>query len=143
MQQPLSIQQRNPIIDILRGWALFGVVIGNYRNFYYIGDKITRTPDSFATYAEYAMQYLLYSKSMTLLSILFGYGFSVLMRNIQANVKSPVSFFTRRMFWLFVFGVFNSLLYFGDILRNYAVLGMLLIFFYQAPAKRVFYIAIA
>lgn len=142
MQQPLSIQQRNPIIDILRGWALFGVVIGNYRNFYYIGNKIARPPDGFVTYAEYVMQYLLYSKSLTLLSILFGYGFSVLMRNIQADVKSPASFFARRMFWLFVFGVFNSLFYFGDILRNYALLGMLLIFFYRTSAKRVFYIGI-
>lgn len=141
--QPLSIQERSPIIDILRGWALFGVAIGNYRNFYYIGHKITRAPDNFATYAEYPLEYLFYSKSMTLLSILFGYGFSMLMRNIHANVKSPAFFFAGRMFWLFVFGVFNSLLYFGDILRNYAVLGMLLLFFYQTSAKRVLYIGIA
>lgn len=141
--QPISIQQRNSIIDILRGWALFGVAIGNYRNFYYIGHKITRVPDSFATYAEYGLQYLLYSKSMTLLTILFGYGFSALMRNIQGIVKSPTIFFAGRMFWLFVFGIINSLFYFGDILRNYAILGMLLLFFYRTPAKRVFYISLA
>src|SRR5258708_2424591 len=95
LMQPLSIQQRNPIIDILRGWALFGVAIGNYRNFYYIGYKITRAPDNFATYVEYALQYLIYSKSLTLLSILFGYGFSVLIQNIQTNVKLPAFFFAK------------------------------------------------
>jgi uncharacterized protein len=143
--QPLSIHQRTPMIDVLRGWALLGVAVTNYRNFYYIGYKIERVPgaESFVTLSESILGYLFFVKSWTLLSILFGYGFSVLIQNIQANVKSPASFFLRRMFWLLLFGCINSLLFFGDVLRFYAVLGIILfIFFYQTPAKRVFYVSV-
>jgi uncharacterized protein len=144
--QPLPHHKRTPIIDILRGWALLGVAIANYRNFYFIGHKVERAvgSDSYVPFTENILGYLFYVKSWTLLSILFGYGFSVLIQNIRTKTEIPAPFFLKRMFWLLIFGIINSLLYFGDILRFYALLGILLfIFFYKTPAKRAFYISLA
>jgi len=35
--KPIETRQRLPLIDILRGWALLGVVVMNYGEFYFLG----------------------------------------------------------------------------------------------------------
>lgn len=136
LTQPLLPQQRTRIVDILRGWALLGVAIGNFTSFYYMGSE--RGKDALPSMLEYVTQYLFSAKSWTLLSILFGYGFSVLIKSIAEKTGKPVSFFLRRMFWLLVLAFVNSIFFFGDILRDYALLGMLLLLFYRVPTKTVF-----
>jgi uncharacterized protein len=42
------------------------------------------------------------------------------------------------MFWLFVLAFINSAFWFGDILKDYAFLGLVLLLFYQASAKTAF-----
>jgi len=42
------------------------------------------------------------------------------------------------MFWLFVIAFINSSFWFGDILKDYAFLGLLLLLFYKCSAKTVF-----
>ncbi len=80
-------------------------------------------------------QVIFAAKSWTMLSVLFGYGFAVVINNIAAKGKSPVAFFSRRMFWLFVIAFINSAFWFGDILKDYAILGLVLLFFYKSSAK--------
>lgn len=138
LTQPLPAHQRTPIIDVLRGWALLGVAIGNFAAFYHLGSSAGREKDTLTSILEYVSQYLFSAKSWTLLSILFGYGFSLLIKNIADKTGQPVSFFLRRMFWLLVLAFVNSLFFFGDILRDYALLGMLLLLFHRVPTKTVF-----
>lgn len=38
---PIDQNKRTAIVDILRGWALLGVIIGNYSDFFEIGLPIT------------------------------------------------------------------------------------------------------
>src|SRR6185312_3179279 len=47
-----------------------------------------------------------------------------------------------RMFWLLAIAFVNSAIFFGDILKDYAVLGMVLLCFRNVSAKTAFYIAI-
>ncbi|HEY0660016.1 MAG TPA: DUF418 domain-containing protein [Lysobacter sp.] len=136
--QPLSLHQRTPIIDILRGWALLGVAIGNFSALHHLGADPERQKDTLTTVLEYAAQYLFSAKSWTLLSILFGYGFSVLIRNIADTTGRPVSFFLKRMLWLLALACINSLFFFGDILRDYALLGVLLLAFQRSSTKTIF-----
>lgn len=138
LTQPLPAHQRTPIIDILRGWALLGVAIGNFTAFYHLGSSPEREEDTLTSALEYVSQYLFSAKSWTLLSILFGYGFSILIKNIADKTGNPVAFFLRRMFWLLVLAFVNSIFFYGDILRDYALLGMLLLLFYRVPTKTVF-----
>lgn len=138
LTQPLPAHQRTPIIDILRGWALLGVAIGNFTAFYHLGSSPEREEDTLTSVLEYVSQYLFSAKSWTLLSILFGYGFSILIKNIADKTGNPVAFFLRRMFWLLVLAFVNSIFFYGDILRDYALLGMLLLLFYRVPTKTVF-----
>ena len=134
--QPLSPHQRTPIVDILRGWALLGVAIGNFGAFHTPGSGIEPGTLDLVT------RYLFSAKSWTLLSILFGYGFSLLIAKVADATGRPVSFFLKRMFWLLTLAFVNSLFFYGDILRDYALLGMLLLLFHRSSTKRVLFTSI-
>ncbi|MBA2761294.1 MAG: DUF418 domain-containing protein [Segetibacter sp.] len=142
--QPIQQSQRTAIIDILRGWALLGVVLMNYADAYYLGlDFKVFKPDTASGIIMGFANIVFAAKSWTMLSFLFGYGFAVLMQNISSKGMNPYKFFTRRMFWLFVLAIINSAFFFGDILKDYAIMGMLLLLFYRCSAKTAFYICIS
>jgi len=136
--QPIQEDKRTAIVDILRGWALLGVVIGNYVDFRYIGlESSILKKGIFSEIISYFNLYFFSAKSWTLLSILFGYGFAVLINNVADKGKNPVSFFCWRMFILFVFAFINSAFWLGDILKDYAFLGLLLLFFYRSSSRTI------
>ncbi len=136
---PIQQKQRTAIIDILRGWALLGVVLMNYADYSFLGlDWKTYKPGLPTNILMGFANIIFAAKSWTMLSFLFGYGFAVLMKNIEQKGMNPVGFFSRRMFWLLMLGVINSALFFGDILKDYALMGMVLLLFYRASAKTAF-----
>jgi uncharacterized protein len=46
------------------------------------------------------------------------------------------------MFWLFVLAIINSAFFFGDILKDYAVMGMVLLLFWRCSARVAFFISV-
>ncbi len=139
--QPINQSKRTAIIDILRGWALFGVAVGNYSGFQHIGIP-NKAKNSILSEVLYNFnQFFLAGKSWTLLTVLFGYGFAILINNVKSKGRNPFLFFSWRMVLLFVFAFINSLFWFGDILRDYALLGLILLFFSRSSAKTLGYIS--
>ncbi|MCZ4244380.1 DUF418 domain-containing protein [Pedobacter punctiformis] len=137
--QPIPPNQRTLIVDILRGWALLGVVLMNYFDFFVIDkDFEVFKPDTLTSTLMYFMKTVFAAKSWTMLSLLFGYGFAVLMNNVSNKGHNPYAFFAGRMFWLLVLALINSALFFGDILKDYAILGLLLLLFYRSSPKTSF-----
>ncbi|MCY7420698.1 MAG: DUF418 domain-containing protein [Chitinophagaceae bacterium] len=140
---PVQQNQRTAILDILRGWALLGVVLMNYADHYYLGLNFkTFKPDIGTSILMGFGNVVFAAKSWTMLSFLFGYGFAVLMKNVFNEGINGYVFFSRRMFWLFVLAIINSAFFFGDILKDYAVMGMVLLLFYRCSAKTALYISI-
>ncbi len=140
---PIQSNQRIAIVDILRGWALLGVVLINYVDYYNLGiDFKTFQPDHSTSFFIGITNVLFSAKSWTLLSLLFGYGFAMLMQNIAQKGINPGIFFTKRMFWLLIIALINSAFYWGDILKDYAIMGMILLLFYRCKARVTFYISI-
>lgn len=133
--QPIQAANRTAIVDILRGWAILGVLIGNYTDYTFMGKPVTIKPDVVSKSLEYLNQYFFAAKSWTLLSLLFGYGFAVVIAKMKQQGKDPLVFFGKRMFWLLVIAFVNSCFWFGDILKDYALLGLLLIAFRNISAK--------
>lgn len=125
-------EDRIAVIDVLRGFALLGVVVVNCVS--YVNQQTpTAVLESSASPADATLTLLvdvLFEwKFMTLFSILFGCGFGILMDRLQRKGLDPVPFFTRRMSWLFVFGLLHTLFWWGDILHLYAVAGIMLLLF--------------
>jgi uncharacterized protein len=132
---PIEQNKRTAIVDILRGWAILGVAIGNYSGLPHI--RSTQEPKN-SLLSEILTnfdQYFFSGKSWTLLTILFGYGFAILINNVAAKGKNPVSFFSWRMLLLFGLAFINCCFWFGDILKDYAFLGLVLLLFYKCSAK--------
>lgn len=139
LNQPVQQNQRTVSVDVLRGWALLGVVLMNYFDFFTLSRNWeTFKPDTLTNILLYASSILFAAKSWTLLSLLFGYGFAVLMNNVKEKGHNAYGFFAGRMFWLLVLAFINSALFFGDILKDYAVLGLVLLLFYRSSAKTAF-----
>lgn len=140
---PIEHKQRIAIIDILRGWALLGVVLMNYADYFYLGlDWSVYKPDLLTSILLGVSNVIFAAKSWTLLSVLFGYGFSVLMANVAAKEMNPTLFFSRRMFWLFILALINSSFFWGDILKDYAVMGMVILLFHKCSARTAFIISL-
>ncbi|MES2274940.1 MAG: DUF418 domain-containing protein [Bacteroidota bacterium] len=141
--QPIAPSKRTAIVDMLRGWALLGVVLMNYTDLYYLDRNFKNFhPDLLTKILSNFSGIVFAAKSWTMLSMLFGYGFAVLITNVSNKGINPVKFFTIRMFWLFVLAFVNSAFWFGDILKDYAFMGLILLFFYKIKPKPAFIICV-
>lgn len=139
---PVARTERIELLDILRGTALFGIIAANMRAFnspmatYFdhsvmwtgIADKI----------AQGFIDLFISGKFITLFSFLFGIGFAVQMDRASARGVSPRSFYLRRLTVLLLIGLAHAfLLWWGDILAPYALMGFLLYLFRNRSQKTV------
>jgi uncharacterized protein len=99
--------------------------------------------DNITKIIETSSELLFGSKGWTLLAILFGYGFSVLLKNIDNKQQTSAAFFIKKMLWLFVFAFVNTLFFGGDILNDYAFIGIVLLLFRNLNSKSLLIIGIA
>jgi uncharacterized protein len=117
-------------MDVMRGFALFGVLLMNmqafadvfsgYMNPYSLGE-ISTTEFALWSCNHVAAD----TKFMTIFSMLFGAGIVLMTQRSKERTGKAALLHCRRMFWLAVFGVGHAmLLWIGDILFFYAVVGM-------------------
>ncbi|MGW6242114.1 DUF418 domain-containing protein [Streptomyces sp. NPDC055094] len=118
-------------VDALRGFALFGILMVNIP-FFASGYTLLDLPDParIAWHDEVAKDLVTFffeSKFYLLFAFLFGYSFTLQINSAIARGLSFRPRFLRRLGALFLIGVANAvLLFYGDILVTYAVLGLLL-----------------
>ncbi len=138
---PVAPQERLDVIDILRGIALFGIVTANMRGFNAPAEvyfNITRLfpapPDRIA---QNFVDMIFQGKFITLFSVLFGLGFAAQMSRAKDR-GSSVSFYPRRLAILLIMGLIHSwLIWWGDILVGYALVGFVLFLFRERSQKTV------
>ncbi|MGH9803796.1 MAG: DUF418 domain-containing protein [Candidatus Acidiferrales bacterium] len=135
---PVTPAERIEIIDILRGFALFGVLLINMRNFDLPGHEWTGTLDKIALWLTIAFGD---SKFWTLFSFLFGLGFALQLERAQARGTPFLRRYLRRLGVLLLFGALHHLIYGGDILFDYAVAGFLLPLFYGRSSRTILLVA--
>jgi uncharacterized protein len=135
--------ERYAIVDIVRGFALFGVMLSNMvltTQFLAIPDSVrealpTRELD---TAVIFLMDTLVTDKFYTLFSMLFGLGFAMQLHRAADRGVDVRPTYVRRLGWLFAIGVMHgSLLWFGDVLHIYAVLGFALFMFAERSDRAV------
>ena len=141
--KPIEQNQRIAIIDILRGWALIGVVLVNYFLFFYFGKDITIPKEDYTSQIVRLLTDIIFTnKSRIMLNVLFGFGFAILIEKISLTESNPKIFFLRRMLLLFVIGLLNTCFYYGDFLKDYAIVGIMLLPFYKASAMTSLFVAL-
>lgn len=117
-------------IDVLRGFALLGILVMNIQSFAMI-DAAYFIPVAYGDFSGvnfwvWALSHLLADqKMMTIFSMLFGAGIVLMSTGRERAGGSPAAAHYRRNAVLLVFGLAHAyLLWYGDILVTYALCGM-------------------
>ncbi|MCE7039100.1 DUF418 domain-containing protein [Dyadobacter sp. CY312] len=138
---PTSVSERQSLLDILRGFALLGVLLANmvsHSGYFFISKSGQEALGTLEVdhYVEWVEHFLIDGKFYSLFSLLFGIGFALQMKRASASDVHFTSRFRRRLFIMFVIGLLHAVLLFvGDILTVYALTGFVLILFRNAPDK--------
>jgi len=129
---PSAGQDRFDILDALRGFALFGIFLANIRFFggwEFLGDEQrTALASDGYQWIEFLHLALIDGKFYTLFAFLFGLGFALQLQRLEARGASATRIYLRRTTILLVIGLIHLfLVWVGDILTPYALLGFLLL----------------
>jgi uncharacterized protein len=130
---PVSLHDRIDVLDVLRGLAVGGILIGNMQWFSGYGFM----PDILAAQAPFAdraahflVHFFVEGKFYSIFSFLFGFGFALQIARAEERGDANASLFKRRLAWLLVIGLLHAfLLWAGDILTIYALVGFVLLLF--------------
>ncbi|MEU9254908.1 DUF418 domain-containing protein [Streptomyces sp. NPDC048270] len=119
-------------MDALRGFALLGILLVNitFMASAYQGTGVAEPAfrSAFDTAVRYLTEILLETKFYLLFSFLFGYSFTLQAASAARDGAAFLPRFLRRCAGLFVLGLCHAVLLFpGDILTTYAVLGLVLL----------------
>ncbi|MFD3759683.1 DUF418 domain-containing protein [Streptomyces sp. NPDC058622] len=122
---------RIPEVDALRGFALMGILLVNalmMADPYGLGTADNPDASTLDRTVEGLVQTFVVGKFYLMFSFLFGYSFTLQLTSAERDGASAVPRLLRRSLGLLVLGVLHAvLLYVGDILMTYAVLGLILI----------------
>lgn len=137
---PVEPGDRMLVLDVLRGFAVFGILVVNMLFFagpfgWVVDPPWTSTADRVAGFVITA---LFSGKFYSIFSILFGLGFAVQMERAEARNAPAGRIYVRRLLVLLAIGILHAaFMWFGDILHLYAVLGFLLFFFRRSSIAKI------
>lgn len=131
-------------LDVLRGFALLGILIMNMTSYALVSANYTNPmaegPLTGADEYAFIFSYLFANqKFMSLFSILFGAGILLMSERMIAKGKSPGQRHYFRNFWLLLFGLAHAYcIWYGDILVPYALCAIWVFLFRKKSPKTLF-----
>ncbi len=136
---PTDPRTRMESVDMIRGFALFGVLLIHMSIF-------SSTPlwgvlestgggGIFDHISFTMMHYVFETKSWRLFAFLFGFGFALQMLKAETQGTGSLGFYFRRLVILLFIGMAHTLFFDGDILMQYAALGIVLLAFRKLETR--------
>lgn len=127
---PVAPSERVELIDILRGFALLGILLVNFWGS--SGEAANSLDRAVSTVLDIAVS----SSFYPLFSFLFGLGFAMQLLRARERGAAVANLYLRRMLALFLIGGFHAVvIWTGDILIPYALFGLLLIPLHPLPDR--------
>lgn len=147
LPQPTDGVGRLEVLDALRGFALFGILLANilYWSGWVLGTDAQRI--AWAGVDAQAWQYRFHhlfvdGKFYTVFSLLFGAGFALQLDRLVRRGQDGLRIYRRRVLVLLAFGLVHSFVVWdGDILTLYALLGLALPLFRQWSERSLLVVA--
>ena len=137
---PIAVTERIEAMDVLRGFALLGILLMNLEGF--VGPVMAAASgvDPALTGADRIVDLLVYvlvqGKFYTLFSLLFGMGFAVMSQRAEQAGRPFAGTYWRRGLVLLAIGVLHAVfIWAGDILMMYALCSFLLLAFRPLPYR--------
>ena len=130
---PIGTRDRIEILDVLRGLAVCGILIGNmqwFSGYGMIPPALAEQTPSIDKITAFLVHFLIEGKFYSIFSFLFGFGFALQVARAAERGDTNASAFKRRLLWLLVIGLLHAyLVWAGDIVSIYALMGFLLLLF--------------
>jgi len=129
---PVTAPERVASIDVLRGFAVLGILIVNMQGFArvpsaYMNPTSGAAFDGAEAWIWTAVYILADTKFISIFSMLFGAGIAMMGERMASRGLSGTGLHYRRQFWLLVIGLVHAyLIWHGDVLVAYALCGFLL-----------------
>ena len=139
--QPVGLGERMDVLDVIRGFAVFGILLMNIVPFsgtlmFNLGDAASLPGARFDRAGEVFLEFFAHAKFYSLFSLLFGVGFAIFLDRASARGADSARLFRRRLVGLLIIGLLHSVfIWFGDILNVYALLGFLLLAFRRSSNR--------
>lgn len=128
--RPVGAADRVELLDILRGFALLGILLVNFWGD--TGSLIPRIDEA----VDQGLDLLVSSSFYPLYSFLFGLGFALQLLRARERGGAVLRLYVRRLLALFAIGTAHAvLIWSGDILVDYALLGFLIIPLHRVPPR--------
>lgn len=137
---PIDATKRLALLDGVRGLALFGILIANmaiWTGYYFMGPEQRALVNNLAVSesVDFVLEWLVVGKFYGLFSLLFGIGFYMQLTRLEERGEG-VARYMRRLFILLLIGLAHLLLlWLGDILALYAIMGFVLLLFRNASNR--------
>ncbi|MCC8537246.1 DUF418 domain-containing protein [Xanthomonas axonopodis pv. poinsettiicola] len=143
---PTAAHERIAVLDVLRGFALLGILLMNIEAFVGPLDLAISGVEPHWHGADRLADALVYffvqGKFYTLFSLLFGMGFAVMAQRAEQARRSFYGMYLRRTAGLLAIGLVHALLLWsGDILVTYALLAVVLLSTRSAPVAALPWLA--
>ena len=142
--QPIQKFERVRVVDALRGFALFAILLANIpfaENAEIIYQTRAFVLGSHGTdkMLDGIFHLLIDKKFVAIFSIVFGFGFYVQLERAEERGIAFRKYFLIRMLLLLTIACIHAyFLWFGDIIRDYAICGILVLVVYKWSAKKIF-----
>jgi uncharacterized protein len=135
MSTPTTPTERIESIDVLRGFALLGILLINMQSFAMpVAAYLNPTAYGDLTGANFwawALSHVFADmKFISIFSMLFGAGIVLMAERAEKRAASAAPLHYRRMGWMVLFGILHAhLLWYGDILYSYGMAGLVVYLF--------------
>lgn len=140
---PIQPEDRIRSLDVIRGVAILGILIVNMAFFnsahsYDAPYRAQNWPGEADSMVRWLIEVFFAGKFYTMFSFLFGIGMVIFLDRAMQKGTPAVPLFLRRMSVLLGIGLIHAfLIWYGDILVEYAILGFVLVLFRKASQKIV------
>lgn len=146
---PTQQRDRYEIMDVLRGFALLGVLIANLVELG--GEDVLATAEQLAALpsagadarTSWLLDLFVFDKANTLFAVLFGAGFWIMLVRLSARGAAFERIYLRRITLLTAFGLLHLLGWFAwDILHVYGMMAFVLLFSRKLSARAMLWIGL-
>lgn len=132
--EPVLKKKRIEILDVIRGFAIFGIIIANIQSwsgYKFISFELLASLPyyDYNEMGKYIFMFFIDTKFYTLFSLLFGIGFYIQFHKFRDDQAPFLKVYRRRLLFLILFGAIHAFFWSGDILLIYGAVGLVFIYF--------------
>ena len=129
---PVQTKEREIFMDVLRGFAILGIFIANLGSgFSWYNEQAHATGPYLLPELDHKMSFLhhmfIEGKFYSIFSLLFGWGIALQFKRAEQKGINAAPTVRRRLFFMLLLGAVHLLIWPGDIVFFYAMLGFILL----------------